>query len=233
MAQETCKCGAVYQVKWRDSPTPSTDHKDCVECGQRLAGWYNQTRWPEYTLIGSRQDDQPSHQAPSEQVIDFSRHGLRPSEITARDFIEWYHSLNPELQKIVNQRLQELGRKREAISVAEANALNESNCHMAYEPQIRRAKARSYVAWCNNVVHEAPWTKGERRSLGGINIVLELAELAHRAHGLRYESGISRMSEFPPRRFRWVYSEGGETDDCVLVLDLQTQCLAVWPHWLG
>ena len=143
------------------------------------------------------------------------------------------HSLNPELQKIVNERLQELGRKREAISVAEANALNESNCHMAYEPQIRRAKAKSYVAWCNNVVHEAPWTKGERRSLGGINIVLELAELAHRAHGLRYESGISRMSEFPPRRFRWVYSEGGETDDCVLVLDLQTQCLAVWPHWLG
>jgi hypothetical protein len=95
------------------------------------------------------------------------------------------------------------------------------------EAKIRRAKARSYVARCNNVVHEAPWTKGERRSLGGINIALELAELAHRAHGLRYESGISRTSEFPPRRFRWVYSDGGETDDCILVLDLETQRLAV------
>jgi hypothetical protein len=112
--------------------------------------------------------------------------------------------------------------------------LNGSSCHMVKrEAKIRRAKARSYVAWCNSVVHEAPWTKGERRSLGGISIALELAELAHRAHGLRYESGISRMSKFPPSRFRWVYSDGGQTDDCVLVLDLETQGMAVWPHWFG
>jgi hypothetical protein len=147
--------------------------------------------------------------------------------------MEWYHSLNSELQKIVNERLQELDRKQETISVAKVNALNESNCHMEFEPQIRRARAKSYVAWCNNVVHEAPWIKGEGRTVGGINIALELAELAFRAHGLNYESGVSRMNEFPPGRFRWIYSEGGEVDDCVLVLDLQTQRLAVWPYWFG
>jgi hypothetical protein len=27
-----------------------------------------------------------------------------------------------------------------------------------HEPEIRRAKAKRYVACCNNVVHEAPWT---------------------------------------------------------------------------
>jgi hypothetical protein len=32
-------------------------------------------------------------------------------------------------------------------------------------------------------------------------------------------------------RFRWVYSDGGETDDCILVLDLETQRLVVWPPW--
>jgi hypothetical protein len=101
------------------------------------------------------------------------------------------------------------------------------------EPEIKRARARNHVAWCNNVVHEAPWTRGERRTYGGIQIALELAELAHRAHGLCYEAGVSRIGDFPPYRFRWVYSEGGETDDCVLVLDLETQRLAVWPHWFG
>jgi hypothetical protein len=102
----------VYQVKWRNSPTPNTDHEDCVECGRRLAGWYNQTTWPEYTPVDSREDDRPSHQAPPEHVIDFSHHGLRPADITAREFMEWYHSLNPELQKIVNERLRELERKQ-------------------------------------------------------------------------------------------------------------------------
>ena len=102
-----------------------------------------------------------------------------------------------------------------------------------HEPEVRRTKAKKYVAWCNNAVHEAPWTNGDRRTAGGIYVALELAELAYRAHGLRYESGISRMSKFPPSRFRWVYSDGGRTDDCVLVLDLETQCLAVWPHWFG
>ena len=102
-----------------------------------------------------------------------------------------------------------------------------------HETEVRRAKAKSYVTWCNNAVHEAPWTNGDRRKAGGIYIALDLAELAFGAHGLRYESGISKMSEFPPGRFRWVYSEGGETNDCVLVLDLETQRLAVWPHWFG
>jgi hypothetical protein len=102
-----------------------------------------------------------------------------------------------------------------------------------HEPQVRRARARNHVAWCNNVVHEAPWVKGERRALGGINIALELAELAYKAHELGYTSGISRINEFPPGRFRWIYSEGGQVEDCVLVLDLRTQRLAVWPHWFG
>jgi hypothetical protein len=110
---------------------------------------------------------------------------------------------------------------------------DESSCDMAkHEPEAIRAKAKSYVAWCNNVVHEAPWTNGDRRTTGGLYVALELAGLAYKAHGLPYESGISKMSGFPPGRFRWVYSEGGKTDDCVLVLDLETQRLAVWPHWL-
>ena len=109
MTQETCKCGAVYEVRWRDSAAPSTDHKDCVECGQRLAGWYNQTRWPEYALICSREE---GLQPPLGRVMDFLHVAAPPPDFTAKDFIEWYHSLNPELQKIVNERLQELGRKQ-------------------------------------------------------------------------------------------------------------------------
>jgi hypothetical protein len=100
-------------------------------------------------------------------------------------------------------------------------------------PEYRRARAKRYVLWCNNAVHEAPWTVGDRRTTGGINVALELAELAYGAHGLHYEGSFSKMNEFPPGRFRWIYSEGGEFDDCVLVLDLQSQRLAVWPHWFG
>jgi len=55
MAQETCKCGAVYEVKYHHTPIPDTDSEDCVHCGARLASWRNQTTWPEYTLV-SRPD---------------------------------------------------------------------------------------------------------------------------------------------------------------------------------
>ena len=80
----------------------------------------------------------------------------------------------------------------------------------------------------------SPMDKRAKEELLGASILpLNLAELAFRAHGLNYESGVSRMNEFPPGRFRWIYSEGGEVDDCVLVLDLQTQRLAVWPYWFG
>jgi hypothetical protein len=51
MVKETCRCGAVYEVNWHLNPTPVTNHKDCVQCGRPLAGWYIQTKWPEYTLI--------------------------------------------------------------------------------------------------------------------------------------------------------------------------------------
>jgi hypothetical protein len=43
-----------------------------------------------------------------------------------------------------------------------------------HEPEVRRAKAKSYVAWCNKTVHEDPWTKGDKTTSGGIYIALEL-----------------------------------------------------------
>ena len=54
--------------------------------------------------------------------MDFSHLGAPPPDITAKDFIEWYHSLNPELQKIVNERLQELAENNKAISGAKLQA---------------------------------------------------------------------------------------------------------------
>ena len=62
--------------------------------------------------------------------------------------------------------------------------------------------------------------KRRKKNSWGIQIALELAELDYGAHGLRYESGISRGGR-PPNGFGWVYSEGDDTDDCVLVLDLE------------
>lgn len=57
MAQETCKCGAVYEVTYHHSAIPDTDSEDCVHCGARLAAWHNQTTWPEYQLISTPDDD--------------------------------------------------------------------------------------------------------------------------------------------------------------------------------
>jgi hypothetical protein len=60
------------------------------------------------------------------------------------------------------------------------------------EPEVRRAKARRYVAWCNNAVHEAPWTDGDLRGhgRGGLFIALELAEQAYAAHSLPYTPAL-------------------------------------------
>jgi hypothetical protein len=58
-----------------------------------------------------------------------------------------------------------------------------------HEQEVRRAKAKSHVAWCNKAIHEAPWTRGDLSTTGGIYVALEMAEQAYRAHRLRYEEG--------------------------------------------
>ncbi|WP_063704165.1 hypothetical protein [Bradyrhizobium centrolobii] len=60
---------------------------------------------------------------------------------------------------------------------------------------------------------------------------LELAEQAYEAHGLPYEGGLSKMSKYPPSRFRWVYDEAGSADYCVKVLDTETGRVVVWPYF--
>jgi hypothetical protein len=88
-------------------------------------------------------------------------------------------------------------------------------------------------AWCNNAVHEAPWTDGDLRGhgRGGLFIALELAEQAYAAHSFPYTPGVSHMHLFDPRRFTWVYDATGEAADCVKVKDNQTGRLALWPHF--
>ena len=102
-----------------------------------------------------------------------------------------------------------------------------------HEPEVRRAKAKSHVAWCNKSVHEAPWAKGDTSTAGGIYVALELAEQAYQTHALPYERALSKMDLYDPRRFTWVYDEHGEVDDCVKVRDDHTGRLAIWPHWAG
>jgi hypothetical protein len=99
------------------------------------------------------------------------------------------------------------------------------------EPELRRAKARRYVAWCNKSVHGAPWVKGDMTGSGGVFIALELAEQAHAAHALPYEPGLSKMQQYDPRRFTWVCDPDGEAADCVKVQDSKTGRIAVWPHF--
>ena len=102
-----------------------------------------------------------------------------------------------------------------------------------HEPEVRRAKAKSYIAWCNKAVHDAPWASGNTSppGAGGLYVALELAERAYQAHALPYERGLSKMDLFDPRRFTWIYDATGEADDCVKLRDDQTGRLALWPHW--
>jgi hypothetical protein len=104
-----------------------------------------------------------------------------------------------------------------------------------HEPEVRRAKGKSYVDACNRKVHEAPWTTGRTQGTGagGLYEALEFPERAYKAHGLPYEEGLSKMSAYSPRRFRWVYDETGSADECVKLLDTETRKLVVWPHWFG
>jgi hypothetical protein len=104
-----------------------------------------------------------------------------------------------------------------------------------HEPELRRARARRYVEACNNKVHAAPWKTGRTQGpgAGGLYEALEMAEQAFAAHALPYEQGLSRMKDYDPRRFRWVYEENGKVDECVKLLDIQTGNLVVWPHWAG
>jgi hypothetical protein len=102
-----------------------------------------------------------------------------------------------------------------------------------HEPEVRRAKAKSYVASCNYAVHEVPWIDQKEGNSGPIYIAMEFAEQAYQAHGLPYESGLSKLSTYDPRRFTWVYDEAGEADDCVKVRDDRTGRLAIWLHWAG
>src|SRR4029077_10897476 len=95
-----------------------------------------------------------------------------------------------------------------------------------HEPEIRRAKARLYVTWCNVAVHKAPWTTGRTRTPngGGIYQALELAEQDNRAHRLPYEGGLSKMKDYDPRRFTWVRDDNA--DNFVKVRDNETGKLA-------
>jgi hypothetical protein len=102
-----------------------------------------------------------------------------------------------------------------------------------HEPEVRRAKAKGFVEWCNKSVHEAPWVQGDTSTAGGIYLALELAGQAYQAHALAYEQGLSKMSLYDPRRFTWVYDESGEADDCVKIRDDHTGRLVIWPHWAG
>ena len=102
-----------------------------------------------------------------------------------------------------------------------------------HEPEIRRAKAKLYVESQNRKVHEAPWTTGRFSGVGagGLYEALELGQLAYKAHKLPYEEGLSKMKEYPPQRFRWVYDEAGSADNCVKVLDTKTGRLAPWRYF--
>src|SRR5262245_15257632 len=102
---------------------------------------------------------------------------------------------------------------------------------MKHEPEVRRAKARRYVQWCNNAVHEAPWIEGDMSTRGGIFIALELAEQAYQAQVLPYEQGLSNMGQYDPRRFTWIYDPSGEAQDCVKLRDDQTGRVVIWPHF--
>jgi len=104
-----------------------------------------------------------------------------------------------------------------------------------HEPEIRRAKAKRYVEESNTTVHSAPWTTGRTDGPGAglLYKALEMAKLAYTAHALPYEQGLSKMKDYDPRRFQWIYDEAGRVDDCVKLLDTKTGVLVVWPHWLG
>ena len=73
--------------------------------------------------------------------------------------------------------------------------------------------------------------KGGKKNSWGIQIALELAELDDGAHGLRYESGISRGC-FRPTGL------GGSTarvttPTTVYWSSTLNPAPSYWPHWLG
>jgi hypothetical protein len=96
------------------------------------------------------------------------------------------------------------------------------------EPEVRRAKGRRYVDWCNKAVHKMPWVDGDMSTQGGVSIALKLAQQAYQTHALPYEAGLSRIDLYPPRRFAWTYDAKGE---CVKVCDKETGRLLFWPHF--
>ena len=95
--------------------------------------------------------------------------------------------------------------------------------------EVLRGKAIRYVAWHNMAVHEAPWTRGDRSTVGGIEVALEMAERAYQAHGLRYEPGLSKLPLYDPRRFTWICDSACDVMDCVRVRDSQTGRTVGWP----
>jgi hypothetical protein len=99
------------------------------------------------------------------------------------------------------------------------------------EPEVRRAKGKRYVQWCNALVHDASWIDGDCTSLRGLDDALNLAERAYRAHNLPYPARLSETRLYDPRRFTWVYDPRGNADDCVKVHDNRTGRLVVWPHF--
>ena len=99
------------------------------------------------------------------------------------------------------------------------------------DPEVRRTRVRRYVEWCNNAVHQAPWTHGDFSARGGIFIALELAEQAYELHSMPYKKGLSNITTFDPRRFSWLYEaeREGNGEGSVKVRDNRTGRVATWP----
>lgn len=83
-----------------------------------------------------------------------------------------------------------------------------------------KSDGEAYAARCNALA------TGYDRST--IEHALALAEVAHRALGLPYHAGRSRMPDFPPDRFEWVCSSAGN-DVSIEVIDRRTGKRAPWP----
>jgi hypothetical protein len=87
------------------------------------------------------------------------------------------------------------------------------------------------VGWCNAGVRDAPRVDGDTSIRGGLFIAFELADRAFQAYALHYEPGLSKKRSYDPRRFTWIFDEGGEARDSVKFRDNQTGRIVIWPHF--
>ena len=93
-----------------------------------------------------------------------------------------------------------------------------------HEPELLRAKGRSYAARCNEIAGNYDDKT--------IYQALELSEQAHEVHRLPYAAGLSNLNEFPPERFEWICDET-EKKVSIKLRDKQSGAVRQWPHWFG